>query len=292
MHPFVELAPEYEHDLAILQVTKPTQVDQIARRLISGDAIAQYTRIQVSLGIPIPVQASICERESGADFSRSPAQGDRWDRVSVNVPRNKGPYPDWYAAAVDAWHNIDRLDDNSAPWSMPYACWKDEGFNGFGYRAHGIRSPYVFGGTNLQQPGKYVSDGVFSSLVMDTQIGTVPVMLRMIELMPSLAFGPGIPSDIGGAARPTLPVPAGVGGALPGGVLTGTKWLQDSINKLMLPTGDHLIVDGNYGRHTRAAVRTFQAFVGITADGLIGDQTCAAIDAALAKVTQTQGTPP
>lgn len=285
-HPFAQLRSEYEHDLAILRVTKPQEVDRIARRLIKGDAVAQYAAVQRALGIPIAVQAAICERESGADFSKSPAQGDAWNRVSRNVPRGKGPYDSWYASAIDAWHNIDHLDDNSAPWSKPYAMWKFEGFNGFGYRSHGIRSPYNLGGTNLQQPGKYTSDGHFDPNTMDTQIGTVPVMLRMIELMPSLDFGPAIPILTAPSIIPaTLPVPAGVGGGLPArGALTGTEWVQDSLNRLMLPTSDHLGVDGIYGRFTRMALRAFQTSVGLPSNGLIDDATCDLIDRELARL--------
>lgn len=285
-HPFTELRAEYEHDLAILRVTKPEEVDQIARRLMRGDAIPQYAAVQKALGIPIVVQAAICERESGADFSKSPAQGDPWNRVSKNVPRGKGPYPSWYAAAFDSFHNIDHLDDNSAQWEMPYAMWKWEGYNGFGYRSHRIRSPYLVGGTNLQQDGKYDSDGHFNAGMKDTQIGTVPVALRMIELMPALAFGPSIPRIAAPSIIPaTLPVPAGVGGGLASrGALTGTEWIQDSLNKLMLPASDRLDVDGRYGRFTRMAIRAFQTSVGLPPDGLIDDATCDLIDRELAKL--------
>ncbi len=138
-HPFTELQPEYEHDLAVLEVTKPKEVDAIARRLMSGNAIPQYSAVQHQLGIPIPVQASICERESSGDFSRSPAQGDRWDRVSVNVPRGHGPYDSWFAAAIDAWHNLDHLDSLSvASWFMAYAMWKQEAENLTGAHAFAV----------------------------------------------------------------------------------------------------------------------------------------------------------
>lgn len=284
-HPFSELRAEYEHNLSIIRVTKVDEVDHIARRLLRGDAVAQYSAVQKALGIPIAVQATICERESGADFSRSPAQGDRWDRVSTHVPRGKGPYDSWYEAAVDSFHNVDRLDENSHPWSMPYACWKWEAFNGFGYRMHGKRSPYVYGGTNLQQSGKYVSDGNFDPGVMDIQIGTVPVALRMIELEPSLAFGPSIQTIPAPSIIPDVgPVPSGVGGGLaPRGALTGTAWVQDSLNKLMLPQSDHLVVDGIYGRFTRMALRAFQTSVGLKPNGLITDDTCDMIDKYLPK---------
>ncbi len=285
-HPFAELQPEYEHDLSILQVKpeRAAEIDRLARKGLTTTALTNYARIQTELGIPIPVQHAICVRESNADFSCSPAQGDRWDRRSVNVPTGKGPYPDWHAAAIDAWSNLDHLDRNIVPWSMPYAMYEDEGFNGFGYRSHGVRSPYLVGATNLQQKGRYAGDHNFV-MEMDTQIGTVPVMLRMIEIMPSLAFGPGVQKIVAPPIIPAPgPVPAGVGGALPGGVFTGTKWLQDSLNKLMLPDSDHLVVDGNFGRFTRQALRAFQMSVGHSADGLIDDMTCGAIDRELAKL--------
>lgn len=285
-HPFSQLHAEYEHDLAILRITKPQEVDRIARRLIKGDAVSQYAAVERALGIPIAVQAAICERESGADFSRSPAQGDSWNRVSTHVPRGRGPFQSWYDAAIDSFHNVDHLDDNSAPWSMSYAMWKFEGYNGFGYRSHGIRSPYLVGGTNLQERGKYTSDGHYDDSAMDTQIGTVPVALRMIELMPSLTFGPTIPTVSAPPIIPTaLPVPVGVGGGLPDvGALTGTQWVQDSLNHLMLPTSDHLAVDGIYGRFTRMALRAFQASVGLYQNGLIDDPTCNMIDRELARL--------
>jgi len=287
MHPFVELEPEYQRDLAILQVKpeRAAEVDKLARKGLTANALAQYGHIQATLGIPIPVQHSICVRESNADFSCSPAQGDPWNEVSKNVPRGHGPYTGWYPAAYDAWHNLDHLDVLSvAAWFMAYAMWKEEAFNGFGYRAHGRRSAYLVGATNLLQIGRYAGDSDWVE-EWDTQVGTVPIMLRMIELMPSLAFGPGIPKIAAPAIIPRPgPVPAGVGGSLPGGALTGTKWLQDSLNHLMLPQSDRLTVDGIYGRFTRGAVRNFQVSVGIPSNGLITDETCAMIDRELSKL--------
>lgn len=276
-HPFTALRAEYEHDIAIVRPTKVAEIDSVARRLTKPDVLAQYEKVRVKLGIPIVVQATICERESGSNFSRSPAQGDRWDRVSVNVPRGRGPFPSWYDSAIDAFHTVDHLDDNSAPWSMPYACWKWEGYNGFGYRAHGEASPYVVGGTNLQERGKYTSDGHFDPGAMDSQLGCLPIALRMIQLVPALAFGPGItPLPVPVPIPPPAALPPGVGGTL-----AGTKWVQDALNKV-LELDDPLDVDGSFGRQTRAVLRRFQEGANLPANGLVDDDTCAALDAALA----------
>lgn len=283
-HPFVELAPEYEHDLAVLQVTKPKEVDRASDKLLVFVRQGRYAEVSEQLGIPQIFIAASFERESGSDFGCSPAQGDPWNRVSTHVPRGLGPYSDWKASAISAY-KIDRLDQvGAANWTWARFCYESEAFNGFGPRNHGKNSGYPWAGTNIYTNGKYVADSVWDPNAVDTQLGTVPIAVAMVHKMPALDL-PGWPGAVAGAIPSPLSVPAGVGGLLPArGALTGTQWLQDSLNKLMLPTGDHLIVDGNYGRHTSAAVRTFQAFVGITADGLIGDETCAAIDAALIKL--------
>src|SRR5262249_6301138 len=61
---------------------------------------------------------------------------------------------------------------------------------------------------------------------------------------------------------------------------TATGWVQDSLNKLKI-ADPPLVVDGNYGRLTRAAVTQFQQQAGITADGLVGPETIATIQKAL-----------
>jgi peptidoglycan hydrolase-like protein with peptidoglycan-binding domain len=66
--------------------------------------------------------------------------------------------------------------------------------------------------------------------------------------------------------------------------LAGIQWVQDSLNKVM-EAG--LLVDGSFGRHTRASVRRFQELSGISVDGQVGDATCAAIDAALANMSKS-----
>ena len=53
------------------------------------------------------------------------------------------------------------------------------------------------------------------------------------------------------------------------------EWMQESLNKL---TDDvDLVVDGDYGEMTRAAVRKFQEQNGLEPDGWAGIQTCVEI---------------
>jgi len=92
-----------------------------------------------------------------------------------------------------------------------------------------------------------------------------PDQLRAAWPLPSLSAAP---TPI---ATPQ-PAPVSVG--------TGTAWVQESLNKLGI-ADPPLVVDGNSGRLTRAAVEAFQKKAGIAADGLVGPETIAAIEKAL-----------
>jgi putative chitinase len=61
--------------------------------------------------------------------------------------------------------------------------------------------------------------------------------------------------------------------------LHSTTWLQVSLNKLGVDPP--LVPDGSYGPLTAAAVKDFQESQGLDADGKVGPETLAAIDAAL-----------
>ena len=280
-HPFIALQSEYDRYVATMRPlpNRVPEIDAVARRLINPASLRNYQEVQDKIGVPIVVQACICEREDSNDFAKNPAQGDPWNRPSVHVPKNRGPFAGWVPAAIDAFSVCTRINDNSAPWSLPYACFVWESYNGFGYRGHGIHSPYVVSGTNLQQPGKYIGDGIFDPSVMDTQIGCLPIAMRMIELMLELSFGTDIKIMPAPTIMPTIqPVPASVGAGI-----QGTKWLQSAFNLIMQPD-PLLTIDGSFGRATRAAIRDYQAAKNMVQNGLIDTPLCDALIADLNKM--------
>lgn len=279
-HPFLILENEYKQRLASLRVTRKLEAHNRAVRLLQRPEVKQnFQRVFEVTGIPMVWMMCSFERESSMDFSRSPAQGDRWDRVSVNVPRGVGPFKSWVEAAIWSYRH-DGIDKNSAPWTMPYACWSWEKFNGFGPRDHGRCSGYVFSGTDQYDPptgkaGKYVADGVWSGSAVDQQLGCVSLALDFIALDPSLALTGDL---LLGSTDPipVTPVPVGVGGGA-----HDAAWIQDALNKLNV-AGTPLLIDGSYGRRTRNAVREFQrAHGGLTIDGLAGPKTLEALENAL-----------
>jgi lysozyme family protein len=265
-HPFEVLRPEYESLLARMVITRKDEIEAVAHKLLGFVHVGRYTQVSIETGVPVVWMATSFEREASSDFSRSPAQGDHWNAVSIHVPRGRGPFPSWAAAAKDAYH-IDGLDQIGAGnWTAARACYEGEVFNGFGYRAHGVHSPYLWAGSNNYVSGKYVADGVWDAHHVDTQLGIVPVMLRMIALEPSLDFA---------MPAPPLPAPIGVGGDETGA--RDTKWIQHALNTLQID-GTPLVEDGNYGRHTRAVVVEYQTRHGLTPDGLAGPLTIAQLE--------------
>jgi len=280
-HPYQVLRPEYEADLAAMKVTRPIEVDKVAQSLLPKMDL--YLREQEVVKVPAAFLAALDQREDDANPHCAIGQGDPWNRVSRNVPRGKGPWSSKFDADI-FYIRYDHLDDNSAPWSWSYVCWKGEAWNGFGPRSHGIRTGYLWSGTSLYVRGKYVADNEWDARETDKQLGIIPVMRRLIALRPDLAFDNLPAHDTLAIVPPPQPLPHGVGGPAVGVSVIGphdTRWVQQALNTCYLPAADALKVDGSYGRRTREAVRSFQRFNKLVPDGLFGEKTDAALTAAM-----------
>ncbi len=262
------LANEYFELLANLKITRASEVNATAKRLLK--TVHRFDAVSEATGVPAVWGAASFEREASSDFRLSPAQGDPWNKVSTHVPRGRGPFQSWEAACIDSYQ-LDHLDQvGPGNWTMLRACYEGEKFNGWGYRSHGINSPYLWAGTNAYSKGKYVADGKWSAGSVDKQLGIVPVMLKMIELEPGLALTP--------VATPTAPPQASAPTASPeglGGDVEEVRHMQHLLN-----THQHadLKEDGSYGPLTQAAVRAFQSARGLEVDGIYGPKTKIALE--------------
>lgn len=278
-HFFEQLRPEIEANLAACKIlpSRLAEVDQVVEhkllRFVQQD---RYAAASSATGVPVPFMAASFEREASSDFTRSPAQGDPLDEVSTHVPKGLGPYlgPDaWTRAAEDAYR-IDGLDKvGAANWTWALGCYYGEAFNGWGYRDwHRMRTPYLWGATNLQQRGKYEADGRFNASMWDEQLGMVPLMMRLVEMVPGLTF-PGawpFPEPMAPAQMPPeTPAPTPI-------ARVDVFAVQRALNAKGFGP---LVVDGSFGKHSSRAFRDFETSAGLPEDGML-DQ--AAVDRLLA----------
>lgn len=173
----------------------------IARALVN--AKPRYQAVEAKTGVPWWATAVIHERESSQDWSRSLAQGDRWDRVSVHVPAGRGPFQSWEEAAIDALVNCAPYLARKKDWRVGPALANLELYNGAGYVNRGIPSPYLWAGTDQYQAGKYIADGKFSPTTVDPQPGCVGMLRAMMAIDPSIKFD-APPSPVKKAAAPVI----------------------------------------------------------------------------------------
>lgn len=163
-------------------------VAPIARRLVAPAAKARYQVVSAKTGVPWAVIAVIHQRESSQDWTRSLAQGDPWNRVSVRVPAGRGPFGSWEEAAIDALVSCAPRAARNKDWSIGPTLTKLEEYNGLGYAARGRPSPYIWAGTDQYKSGKYVRDGVYDPGVVDSQPGCAGLLMAMMALDPTITF--------------------------------------------------------------------------------------------------------
>ncbi len=193
---FAQVKDEYARlwsTMLVKQDRAPT-LDYIARRLIAGKA--RYQTVSAKTSVPWFVIALIHQMECGQDWTANIAQGDPWNRRSVHEPKGRGPFNSWEDAAVDALA-IDGTDQVKA-WGIERLCYELEKYNGFGSRARGIHTPYLWSYSNHYTRGKYIADHIWDGNAVSGQAGAMPILSRMMVQDLSIAFQ---------APKPVVPVP-------------------------------------------------------------------------------------
>lgn len=273
------LRNEYRQWLVAFSVKNPKLVAARARQIVP--LIPHYKAVALATGVPAVWIAATMERESSSQLNTYLGNGDRVigsaamasGRRTWDVPRNRGPFPTWDAGAIDALH-LDGMDKVAAlpgGWFPEMSVYQWEKWNGFGYRNHGRRTPYVVAGTSLQQPGRYAGDGNWAANQMDTQMGTLEIALALIALDPSLDLTPSLAhfGEVSGDENklpPTTPTPIEF---VPGTML----WVQHALNDNLKLT-DPLREDGIYGVRTKRAIMEFQReHPPLDVDGIAGPAT-------------------
>lgn len=163
-------------------------LDAVARRLVAPNAKESYQAVSSATSVPWFVIAVIHEREASQSWKANLAQGDPWNKVSIHVPKGRGPFKSWQDAAVDALTNCPPRAASWKNWSAGGSLTLLEEYNGLGYAARGLPSPYVWASTNQYVKGKYVADGHYDPNAVDHQMGCAALIARMKPLDPSITI--------------------------------------------------------------------------------------------------------
>lgn len=193
------------HRWAAAHITRSAEAANVAARLFK--AKARYQAVAAQTGVPWFAIAVIHERESSQSWNASLAQGDPWSRVSVHVPAGRGPFASWEAAAIDALVKCPPFLARWKDWSVGGTLTALEQYNGIGYAARGVPSPYLWSGTNQYAAGKYVRDGVYDPGKVDAQLGCAALIMALMALDSSIAFGAVPIGKVAGSGAAVVPHP-------------------------------------------------------------------------------------
>ena len=217
----------------------------VAKALIAPQAKVRYQAVEAKTKVPWFIIAVIHEREASQNWNTQLGQGDPLNRVSVHVPRGRGPFSTWENGAYDALVNTAPYAARNTDWSPGGAMTILEEYNGLGYATRGLPSPYVWSGTDQYQKGKYVRDGVFDPNAVDIQLGCAGLLKTMMILDKTINFGPPLPpppsaipplsltnvtvtASSATTLRPTVAVSSGMGQDVP----ASKSWLGDFFGRL------------------------------------------------------------
>jgi len=261
---FESLKAEYERNWASLDIRpgRLTEANAVARKALNGKAT--YQQIERLTGVPWHFTALCHYRESNFDFDTYLGNGETLHRATTIVPKGRGPFATFVDGAVDAFRVENFI--GAQDWGIARMLFRLEAFNGFGYHAKGVNSPYLYGGSTLYGPpeakaGKFVRDHVFDTNHVDSQLGTAVILHAMMALDSSIALD-GSP-QFAGRTEPEDDAASTV-------IL-----MQQALNKL--GANPPLAEDGISGKRTRAAVSQFQQQNGLRDTGLLDAATVAAI---------------
>lgn len=138
----------------------------------------QYKAAEKITNVPWWFIGIIHGLECGYRFDCHLANGDPLGRPTRHVPRGLLAH-NWLESVVQAFKQVGLLDQKD--WLLPHCLFFWEKYNGFGYRAKKVPTPYLWSYTNLYKSGKFIKDGKFSSKAVSGQAGAVAVFLGLVN---------------------------------------------------------------------------------------------------------------
>jgi lysozyme family protein/peptidoglycan hydrolase-like protein with peptidoglycan-binding domain len=275
MASFEKLKPRYRQLWETMKINPDVvhRADAAADKILSGKD--RYVPIERKTGVPWFYIGLVHLRESDCNFNTYLGNGQPLNRRTTIVPIGRGPFASFEAGATDALQHEDLI--GITDWSLERIAFLLEAFNGFGYQAKGINSPYLWSGSNQYTSGKFVADHDFRPDVVDRQLGSMVVLARLAakdaDVQSRLGAAGGAP---GVAVEPTV-APADVGALASGARGERVRQLQTALAQQGFQVGE---IDGDFGPNTAAAVSAFQSAHGLPATGVADEATQQALQGA------------
>jgi lysozyme family protein len=126
-------------------------INGVATQLVSDPVKTRYQAVSNKTKVPWAVIAVIHEREASQSWGANLAQGDPWNKVSIHVPKGRGPFASWEEAAVDALTNCQPFAANWKDWSIGGALTLLEEYNGLGCRDGAAVALYLGRNRSIQK---------------------------------------------------------------------------------------------------------------------------------------------
>ncbi len=167
------------------------EVNWYVGKLLEPENRSQYAEVADRACVPWYFVGVIHGLEGSFDFRSHLHNGDSLRAKTVQVPRGRPPVwnppSDWISSALDAVKFEGYAD--KPDWSLADTLYRWEGYNGFGTRAKGIHTPYLWSYSNQYSRGKFVADGVWDASAVSKQCGAAVMLKELVErgvvLMPA-----------------------------------------------------------------------------------------------------------
>lgn len=178
---FTRLKPKYEALFAGAKVLDKWTgtVTWYVAKLRKGRP--RYEAAAAASGVPWWFIGIVHGMEASFSFTGHLHNGDPLAARTVQVPKGRpkvwNPPSDWQSSALDALDRQGLL--HAGDWTLARVLYRLEAYNGYGYYAVGINSPYLWSFSNQWTKGKYVADHKFDPNATSKQCGAA-VMLRAL----------------------------------------------------------------------------------------------------------------
>jgi lysozyme family protein len=188
------------NEMGIPSADHRAEIARAVSLITSPKARAEYDAASAKKNVPWYVIAALHYREATANFFGHLHNGDRLDLLTTHVPKHrprglwpksvgkKGPWPPTPLIPLSAWIDSagDALDHfrGLTSWTIERMLYEFEAYNGFGYRPHGVPTPYVWSYSQYYTKGGYDSDGHWKPGYVSKQCGLAPLVQALAKALP------------------------------------------------------------------------------------------------------------